>query len=128
MTLETLIHGLLPNATPPVLGKIDNVLNDLELDWYAFGKWFDETIRNNSLSLQEIDLVCMLYQFISYDFKTYMQEQYHEAAPELQVHCDDEDTKFTNWQVLTQWIEELEDRNPQAAEDGFVRAMYAFYG
>ncbi|MHA2246329.1 MAG: hypothetical protein ACXADY_15300 [Candidatus Hodarchaeales archaeon] len=128
MMLETLIHGLLPNATPPVLGKIYNVFNDLKLDCYAFGKWFDEIFRNNSLFLQEIDLVCMLYQYIVYDFKTYMQEQYQESIPELQMHCDYEDTKFTNWQGLTQWIEELEERNPQAAEDGFVGAMYAFYG
>lgn len=126
--LETLIHGLLPNATPPVIDKIENILIDLELDWYAFGTWFDEYIRNNNISLQEVDLVCMLYQYIAYDFKTYMQEQYQESVPELQVHCDDEDTKFTNWRELIQWVKELKERNLNAWEDGFVQAMSAFSG
>ncbi|MFX0125516.1 MAG: hypothetical protein ACFFAE_17980 [Candidatus Hodarchaeota archaeon] len=57
-----------------------------------------------------------------------MQEQYHETPPELQVHCEEEDSKFTNWQELIQWIEELEKRNPKAWEDGFVQGMYVFSG
>ena len=128
MMLESLIQGLIPNATLPVLGKIDDVIHDLALDIEAFGKWIDEYIQNVKLSLQEIDLVCMMYQYIAYDLKKYMQEQYQETPPELQVRCDNEDTKFTNSQELIRWIEELEERNPKAWKDGFVQGMYAFSG
>lgn len=128
MMLESLVQGLIPNATSPVLAKIDDMIHDLALDIEAFGKWFDEYIRKNNLSLQEIDLVCMMYQFIVYDLKVYMQEEYQESIPELQVRCDEEDTKFTNWQGFLKWIEDLEEKNPNAAKDGFIRAMYAFSG
>jgi len=57
-----------------------------------------------------------------------MQETYQENPPDLQVYCDEEDSKFTNWHEVIQWIEELEDRNPKAWEDGFVQGMYAFPG
>ena len=57
-----------------------------------------------------------------------MQKQYHETPPELQVHCEEEDSKFTNWQEIIKWIEELEERNPKAWEDGFVQGIYAFSG
>ncbi|MFX0209136.1 MAG: hypothetical protein ACFFDT_24345 [Candidatus Hodarchaeota archaeon] len=70
----------------------------------------------------------MLYQYIGYDFQTYMQEQYQESPPELLVQCEEDDSKFTNWQDLIHWIEELEKRNPKAWEDGFVQGMYAFSG
>jgi len=126
LVLEYLFQGLIPNATPHALGKIDDVMHDLALDGEAFGKWFDMYIQKNNLSLQEIDLVGLLFQFIAYDLTTYMKEQYQETAPKLQVHCDDEDTKFTNWQELLRWIEELEVRNPHAAEDGFIKGLYAF--
>lgn len=128
LTLEALLQGLIPNATPPAVIRIIDLIHDLLPDIDAFGKWFDRQIRTNNLSLQDIDLVCMLYQFISYDFQTYMQKQYLEISPELMVHCDEEDSRFTNWQELLQWIEELEERNPKAWEDGFVQGMYAFSG
>ena len=128
MMLEALIQGLIPYATLPVLIKIDDVIQDLALDIDAFGRWFDEYIRSNSISLQEVDLGGMMYKFISHDFKTYMQETYQENPPDLQVYCDEEDSKFTNWQEITKWIEELEDRNPKAWKDGFIQGMYAIPG
>ena len=102
--LEYLIQGLIPNATPHALGKIDDVMHNLALDGETFGKWFDMYIRKNNLSLQEIDLVGLLFQFIAYDLTTYMQAQYQETAAKLHVHCDNEDTKFTTWQELHRWI------------------------
>ena len=128
LTLEALLQGLIPNATPPAVIKIVDLIHDLLPDLDAFGKWFDQQIRTNNLSLQDIDLVCMLYRYIVNDFQTYMQEQCHETPPELQVHCEEEDSKFTNWQEIVQWIEELEERNPKAWEDGFVQGIYAFSG
>jgi hypothetical protein len=126
LVLEMVIQGLIPNAHPQALGKIDDVIHDLALDWEAFGIWFDNQIRKNNLSLQEIDLVGLVYQYIAYDFKRYMHEQYNETSPDLEVLSDEEDTKFTNWQEICRWIEDLETRNPQAAEDGFVKGLYAF--
>ena len=128
MMLEALIQGLIPYATIPVLIKIDDVIHDLALDIDAFGKWLDEYIRNKSISLQKVDLAGMLYKFIDYDFKKYMQDTYQESPPDLQVFLDEEDSKFMNWPEMIQWIEELEDRNHKVWEDGFVQGMYNFSG
>jgi hypothetical protein len=128
MMLEALIQGLIPNATLPVLTKIANVIQGLQLDVEAFGKWFDAQLRIKNLSLQNIDFVCMLYQYLAYDIKKYIQEQYQEEIPELLIHCDDEDTNFTNWQELLRSFEHLEKQNPQASKDGFIKGLLAFYG
>ena len=58
----------------------------------------------------------------------YMQNQYQETPPELLVQCEEEDSKFMNWQEIIQWIEELEKRNPKAWEGGLIQGMYAFSG
>jgi hypothetical protein len=55
-----------------------------------------------------------------------MHEQYNEITPDLEVLSDEEDTKFTNWEEIRHWIEDLETKNPQAVADGFVKGLYAF--
>lgn len=128
MMLEALIQGLIPNMTLPVLNKIDSLIQSLQLDVDAFGMWFDKQLKTNNLSLQNIDFLCMLYQYIAYDIKNYIQEQYQEEIPELHIHCDDEDTNFTNWQELLAWFEHLEKQNPKSSENGFIKGLHAFYG
>ena len=35
--LTLIIHGIFPNATIPVLGRLEDIIHDLALDWDDFG-------------------------------------------------------------------------------------------
>ena len=124
--LELIIHGIFPNATIPALGRVQDLIHDLALDWDAFGIWLDTQIQEEKLSLQKIDFVGKVYQFIAHDFTTYMLEKYSEEVPLLHLSFDDEDSHFTNWTILLNWISDLKERNPQAWKDGIVQAMISF--
>ncbi|MFX0209135.1 MAG: hypothetical protein ACFFDT_24340 [Candidatus Hodarchaeota archaeon] len=41
LTLKALLQGLIPNATPPAIIKIVDLVHDLLPDIEAFGKWVD---------------------------------------------------------------------------------------
>lgn len=124
--LQLIMQGILPNATIPVLGRLEDLIHDLALDWDAFGIWFDKQIHTKQLSLQEIDLVEMTCQYIADDFIQYMQEQFQETPPHFEIVADDEDTYFTNWTEIINWINDLKEKNPQAWLNGFVQGMLAF--
>ena len=124
--LQVIIHGILPNATVPALGRLGDIIHDLALDWDAFGKWFDDKIKIKKISLQEVDIVGMTYEFIAYDFSNYMLEQFQLKLPNFKIYYDDEDTYFTNWTEIIHWLSELKEKNPVAWEDSFVQGMYVF--
>ena len=124
--LELIIHGIFPNATIPALGRLGDIIHDLALDWDAFGKWFNDQIRIRKISLQEVDIVGVTFEFIAYDFSTYMLEQFQLKLPGFEIYYDDEDTHFSNWTEIINWLSELKEKNPIAWKDSFVQCMCAF--
>ena len=48
--LELIIHGIFPNATIPALGRVQDLIHDLALDWDAFGIWLDTQIQEEKLA------------------------------------------------------------------------------
>jgi hypothetical protein len=124
--LELIIHGIFPNATTPALGRVHDLIHDLAIDWDAFGIWFSSHVQEENLSLQEIDIVGKAYQFIAHDLTIYMKDKYEEEVPLLQISFDAEDSYFTNWHDLLDWISELKHRNFEAWGDGIIQSMISF--